>query len=78
MVGTMPSADEGGNAKAIQLHSPFPAALGSRLQEVSILKGLEQSLYFKTHLLKAPREFLLLKYLSNLTGITKSIVTMPL
>lgn len=37
---------------------------GSGLWDAWVLKGLGHSLYFKTHLLKAPRDFLVPNYLS--------------
>lgn len=47
-----------GNARPIQLQGLFfltDNALGNRLWEVQVVKGLDQSLYYKTHLLKAAK-----------------------
>lgn len=56
----------GGNARAIQLHSLFPDlhCTGKWAAGGVGPKGIETEVYFKTHLLKAPREFLLPNYLS--------------
>lgn len=46
------------------VHFPTHTEPGSGLWDVWVLKGLRHSLYFETHLLKAPRNFLLPNYLS--------------
>lgn len=49
-------------------------ALGNGLWEVQVLKGLEQSLYFKTHLLKAAKRVPTSESPEHLTDIIKPIV----